>query len=75
MLFENCSTEVSHGGGLHVKDDFELSGNLTATSCHSGDDGGGLHARGGLRQIAGSMRHVLHLPLYQLFRAVESLQE
>ncbi|CAE7875868.1 pmpB [Symbiodinium sp. KB8] len=56
MLFENCSTEVSHGGGLHVKDDFELSGNLTATSCHSGDDGGGLHARGGLRQIAGSMR-------------------
>eukprot|EP00439_Symbiodinium_sp_Y106_P022971 s939_g2.t2 len=56
MLFEKCSTNVSHGGGLHVNDNLELSGNLTATSCHSGDDGGGLHARRGLRQTAGSMR-------------------
>ena len=63
MLFEKCSTNVSHGGGLHVNDNLELSGNLTATSCHSGDDGGGLHARRGLRQTAGSMRQA-RLPSY-----------
>ena len=62
MLFEKCSTNVSHGG-LHVNDNLELSGNLTATSCHSGDDGGGLHARRGLRQTAGSMRQA-RLPSY-----------
>ena len=57
MRFDGCSTSVGPGGGLHVSESLDVSGNLTAVACHSGEDGGGLHVAHGLSQTAGDMRH------------------
>ena len=55
---DGCSSGAGAGGGLHVSESLDLAGDLMASGCHSGDDGGGLHVALGLSQTAGSLRRL-----------------
>ncbi|CAE7190373.1 unnamed protein product, partial [Symbiodinium microadriaticum] len=58
VLFENCSAEAhqSDGGGASVENSFTQGPNGTAVfrGCRARRDGGGLYAKGGYQQEAGS---------------------